>query len=146
MVKRLVWIVMILFVMVASAAAQSGEKLPVRRVVLYKNGIGYFEHAGRVTGNQELTIEFTSAQLNDVLKSLTVLDLSGGKISGVGYNSVAPISEQLKSLRLPLGETTTLNDFLGSLRGSKVQVRSGVALTSGRLLSVEEKTIKRPPN
>ncbi len=145
MVKRLVWVVMILSAVAANVAAQGAEKLPVRRVVLYKNGIGYFEHTGRVTGNQELTIEFTSAQLNDVLKSLTVLDLSGGKISGVGYNSVAPISEQLKSLRLPLGETTTLNDFLGSLRGSKVQVRSGVALTSGRLLSIEEKITKKGP-
>jgi hypothetical protein len=145
MVKRLVWVAIILSVVVANVAAQGAEKLPVRRVVLYKNGIGYFEHTGRVTGNQELTIEFTSAQLNDVLKSLTVLDLSGGKISGVGYNSVAPISEQLKSLRLPLGETTTLNDFLGSLRGSKVQVRSGVALTSGRLLSIEEKIARKGP-
>ncbi len=145
MVKRLVWVGIILSAMLASAAAQGAEKLPVRRVVLYKNGIGYFEHTGRVTGNQELTIEFTSAQLNDVLKSLTVLDLSGGKISGVGYNSVAPISEQLKSLRLPLGESATLTEFLGSLRGSKVQVRSGVALTSGRLLSIEEKITKKGP-
>jgi hypothetical protein len=145
MVKRLFWVVVILSAMVAGAAAQGAEKLPVRRVVLYKNGIGYFEHTGRVTGNQELTIEFTSAQLNDVLKSLTVLDLSGGKISGVGYNSVAPISEQLKSLRLPLGETTTLNDFLGSLRGSKVQVRSGAVVTSGRLLSIDEKITRKGP-
>jgi hypothetical protein len=145
MVKRLVWVGIILSAMLANAAAQGAEKLPVRRVVLYKNGIGYFEHTGRVTGNQELTIEFTSAQLNDVLKSLTVLDLSGGKISGVGYNSVAPISEQLKSLRLPLGESATLTEFLGSLRGSKVQVRSGVALTSGRLLSIEEKITKKGP-
>jgi hypothetical protein len=65
-------------------------------VVLYKNGVGYFEHTGRVYGTQELKIDFTSAQLNDVLKSLTVLDLNGGKISGVGYNSVAPIGEQLR--------------------------------------------------
>src|SRR5260370_24700852 len=111
MAKRLFGVAIILSVMLANALAQGAEKLPVRRVVLYKIGIGYFEHTGRVTGNQELTIQFTSAQLNDVLKSLTVLDLSGGKISGVGYNSVAPISEQLKSLRLPLGETTTLSDF-----------------------------------
>jgi hypothetical protein len=58
-------------------------RLPVRRVVLYKNGIGYFEHLGRVTGNQLVAIEFTSAQLNDVLKSLTTLDLGGGRIGGI---------------------------------------------------------------
>src|SRR5450432_2729051 len=55
----------------ASLAAQDDNKLPVKRVVLYKNGIGYFEHVGRVHDNQELTIPFSSGQLNDVLKSLT---------------------------------------------------------------------------
>ena len=65
-------------------------KLPVRRVVLYKNGVGYFEHLGRVRGSQDVHVDFTSAQLNDVLKSLTVLDLSGGRIAGVDYNSEAP--------------------------------------------------------
>ena len=30
-----------------AAPAQTG-RLPVKRVVLYKNGVGYFEHAARV--------------------------------------------------------------------------------------------------
>jgi len=145
--KKILTMWVVLFAgMAALAADNAAEKLPVRRVVLYKNGVGYFEHTGRVRGDQDLRIEFTSAQLNDVLMSLTVLDLSGGKITGVGYNSVAPLAEQLKSLRLPLDETTTLESFLSALRGARVQVRNGAAVTSGRLLSVEEKTIKRPPN
>ncbi|HWZ43628.1 MAG TPA: hypothetical protein VNW97_09125 [Candidatus Saccharimonadales bacterium] len=144
--KDLLLALMVLCSAIAPAAENATEKLPVRRVVLYKNGVGYFEHAGRVHGDQDLRIEFTSSQLNDVLKSLTVLDLNGGRITGVGYNSVAPLSEQLKSLRLPLDETTTLESFLSALRGARVQVRSGAAVTSGRLLSVEQKIAKRPPN
>src|SRR5713226_4401588 len=132
--KRLFCALLALAATLANATEPTTEKLPVRRVVLYKNGVGYFEHTGRVSGNQELRIDFTSSQLNDVLKSLTVLDLNGGKISGVGYNSVAPISEQLKSLRLPLGESTTLAAFLGALRGTRVQVHNGAVLVSGRLL------------
>src|SRR5882724_7453749 len=135
--RRLLVVVMVFTALLANAADTATEKLPVRRVVLYKNGVGYFEHTGHVHDTQELKIDFTSAQLNDVLKSLTVLDLNGGKISGVGYNSVAPISEQLKSLRLPLGESTTLAAFLSALRGTHLQVDN----VSGRLLSVEEKTI-----
>jgi hypothetical protein len=139
------WIAMLIACCAAvSMAAQAQlEKLPVRRVVLYKNGVGYFEHTGQVRGNQDLKIDFTSSQLNDVLKSLTVLDLQGGKITGVSYNSLAPIAQQLKSLRLPLEESTTLADFFSALRGAKVQVRNGAALVSGRLLNVEEKTIKK---
>jgi hypothetical protein len=115
--------------------------LPVRRVVLYKNGVGYFEHLGHVRGSQDVHIDFTSAQLNDVLKSLTVLDLSGGRITGVDYNSEAPLARRLATLRLALGEKPTTAEFLGALRGARVEVRggSGAALT-GKLLSVERKT------
>src|SRR4051812_20164292 len=63
--------------------------LPVRRVVLYKNGVGYFEHSATVRGNQEVNIDFTTAQLNDVLKSLTIVDTGEGKISSVRYNSLS---------------------------------------------------------
>ncbi len=101
--------------------AQDGNQLPVQRVVLYKNGVGYFEHAGRVQGNQDVTISFTSGQLNDVLKSLTVLDLNGGRISGVGYGSSAPIDRQIGDLRLPINDKSTLPEILGALRGTKVE-------------------------
>src|ERR1700730_18919260 len=74
--------------------AEPAGKLPVRRVVLYKNGVGYFEHLGRVRGNQDVHIDFTSGQLNDALASLTVLDLDGGRISDVGYNSTAPFDRR----------------------------------------------------
>jgi hypothetical protein len=141
--KRLLSMFMALTALAANAAETTAEKLPVRRVVLYKNGVGYFEHTGRVHGSQDLKIDFTSSQLNDVLKSLTVLDLNGGKISGVGYNSVAPIAEQLKALRLPLGESTTLAGFLNALRGTRIEVRNGAVVASGRLLSVEEKITRK---
>src|SRR5438093_11427662 len=116
-------------------------KLPVRRVVLYKNGVGYFEHLGRVRGSQEVHVDFTSAQLNDVLKSLTVLDLSGGRITGVDYNSEAPLARRLATLRLALGERPTMAEFLGALRGARLEVRSGTGPSLvGKLLSVERKT------
>src|ERR1700720_2834252 len=123
-----------------SESAAAG-KLPVRRVVLYKNGVGYFEHLGRVRGSQDVHIDFTSAQLNDVLKSLTVLDLSGGRITGVDYNSEAPLARRLGTLRLALGEKPSVSEFLGALRGARLEVRSGNGpALAGKLLSVERKT------
>ena len=53
----------------------------LRRVTLYGHGVGYFERQGKVDGNQQVTFTFDAAQLNDVLKSLVVLDLNKGKIS-----------------------------------------------------------------
>jgi hypothetical protein len=122
-------------------ANPAAAKLPVRRVVLYKNGVGYFEHLGHVRGSQDVHVDFTSAQLNDVLKSLTVLDLSGGRITGVDYNSEAPLARRLATLRLALGERPTAAEFLGALRGARLEVRSGNGpALSGKLLSVERKT------
>ena len=119
----------------------AAAKLPVRRVVLYKNGVGYFEHLGHVRGIQDVHVDFTSAQLNDVLKSLTVLDLSGGKVSGVDYNSEAPLARRLATLRLTLGENPTMADFLAALRGARLEVRTGSgSAMAGKLLSVEQKS------
>jgi hypothetical protein len=111
--------------------------LPVKKVVLYKNGVGYFEHTGRVWGNQDLRIEFTTAQLNDVLKSLTLVDLNGGRISAVHYNSVAPLDEQLKGLQIPLGEDVTSAALLIALRGTRVEVHGGGSSVVGKIFSVE---------
>ena len=121
--------------------SDSTARLPVTRVILYKNGVGYFEHAGHVRGNQEVNVDFTTAQLNDVLKSLTVLDLGKGRITGVSYNSVAPLSRQLGALRLPIGEDATAAQFIAALRGARLEIRSGTASATGRLLSVDEREL-----
>ena len=125
----------------SSPTTESSGRLPVKRVVLYKNGVGYFEHSTNVRGAQDLNIDFTSAQLDDVLKSLTVVDMGGGRIEGVRFNSVAPLSERLKTLRLPLGEQASRTDLLTALRGTRVEVRSGATAISGKVLGFE--TTKR---
>jgi hypothetical protein len=123
---------------VPSAPVDSSNRLPVKRVVLYKNGMGYFEHTAQVRGTQDLSIDFTTSQLNDVLKSLTAVDLGEGRVSSVRYNSIAPLDERLKSLRLPFGEQVTQAEYLSALRGARVEIRSGSTTAAGRLLSVEK--------
>jgi len=125
----------------ATAATGSAARLPATRVILYKNGVGYFEHSGRIRGNQDVDIDFTTAQLNDVLKSLTVLDLGKGRITGVSYNSTASLERRLGSLHLPVGENPTTVQFLDALRGARLEVRSGSANVSGRLLSIDQREL-----
>ncbi|MGD0888052.1 MAG: DUF4139 domain-containing protein [Acidobacteriaceae bacterium] len=122
----------------ARAEAATSTELPVTRVSLYKNGVGFFEHAGRVAGDQSVTIDFTTAQLNDVLQSLTAIDLNGGRIAGAGYNSTTPLDQQLKALPLALGEDPTAVDFYNAIRGARVEVRGPGATITGRLLNIEE--------
>ncbi|HET9402154.1 MAG TPA: carboxypeptidase regulatory-like domain-containing protein [Candidatus Acidoferrales bacterium] len=118
----------------------AAQKLPLRRVVLYKSGVGYFEHTGQVKGNENVEIDLTSAQLDDVLKSLTALDMNGGRIAGASYNSKDPANHQLGALSVPVAEKRTLADLLLALRGAQVAIHTGSEDFSGRLLSVEEKT------
>ena len=125
----------------AGAAQRStpADPLPVRRVILYKNGIGYFEHVGKVRGNQTVAIDFNTSQLNDVLKTLTALDLGDGRVTGVSYNSEAPLAQRLSSLRLPVGEHATLAQLLDALRGARLEVHAGERVVHGRLLGVEQR-------
>ena len=69
--------------------------LSVKRVVLYKHGIGYFEREGRIEGDTNLSLTFKQAEVSDVLKSLTVLDLDGGHIASVSYDSTKPLAQLL---------------------------------------------------
>ncbi|MEP7364658.1 MAG: carboxypeptidase regulatory-like domain-containing protein [Acidobacteriota bacterium] len=131
---------LVLCLLAVTLHGQTTPGFPIQRVVLYKNGVGYFEHAGKVSGSQDVRIGFTTGQLNDVLKSLTVLDLGGGRVTGVNYSSEGPLDRRLSELRLPVGQSTTLTEFLGGLRGAHLEVRSGASSATGRLLSIERKT------
>ncbi|HZP05165.1 MAG TPA: DUF4139 domain-containing protein [Terracidiphilus sp.] len=119
------------------AAPQPVKDLPVRKVVLYKNGVGYFEHAGTVNGNQRVAIDFTSSQLNDVLQSLTVLDQGGGHIANVNYNSTMPIEQQLQSLALGLNDYPPTTAIYQALRGQRVEVTGAGTGFTGRLVNIE---------
>jgi hypothetical protein len=131
---------------VPPVSGSSAARLPVTRVILYKNGVGYFEHSGHVRGSQDVNVDFTTAQLNDVLKSLTVLDRGKGRITGVSYNSTAPIERQLGLLRLPVGENPTTAQFLTALRGARVEIHNGSVTGAGRLLSIEERDLPARTN
>ena len=113
------------------------HQLPIRQVVLYKNGIGYFEHLGSVSNNQRVAIDFTSAQLNDVLQSLTALDSKDGRVSAVSYNSALPIEQQLKTLALGLQDFPPTVAIYHALRGQRVEVTGSGAPLIGRLVNVE---------
>ena len=124
----------------SSSQPSASARLPLKRVVLYKNGVGYFEHSGEVRGNEDIHIDFTTGQLNDALKSLTAVDLNGGQIGGIRYDSLAPLDQRLRALRLPLGEQSNRTALFNALRGARVQVTAGGRAVSGRIFSVEKET------
>src|SRR5687767_3159654 len=54
------------------------------RVVVYRNGVAYFERRATVKGN-ELRLEVPGQRLDDFLKSLTVVDVRTGKLVPISF-------------------------------------------------------------
>lgn len=101
------------------------SSLPIRRVVLYKHGVGYFERQGKVEGHDTLHLDFKARDMNDVLKSMTVLDLSGGSVSAVSYDSTKPLEQLLQEATVRIPEDGGLTALLAQVRGARVRVRVG---------------------
>ena len=82
--------------------------LPIARVVLYKHGVGYFERHGSIEGDTTLSLTFKQSEVSDVLKSLTVLDLDGGHIASVSYDSTKPLEQLLNEVALSIPDEGSL--------------------------------------
>lgn len=127
----------------ASAATRPAEKsvdIPIRHVVLYSSGVGYFEHFGTVAGDGTAELRFKTEQINDILKSLVLQDLDGGMVSTITYPSQDPLSRTLKSFDVDITGNPPLAQLLNQLRGARVTVGSVEPGTiSGIILGVEKK-------
>lgn len=109
--------------------------LPVSKVTVFSSGVAYFEHNGRVTDAAEVTMRFKTEGINDLLKSLVVMDLGGGSVSSVNYASREPLERALKGFGVDLTGQPTLPELLRQLRGATVSVRTP-ELASGKILAV----------
>jgi hypothetical protein len=111
--------------------------LPIEKVVLYKHGLGYFERTGKVRGDGTVALRFSSGQMNDVLKSLTALDLDGGRISTIGYDSQAPAGRLLSEFGFTLPPQGALVAMLQMFRGAQVEVKLAGQTLVGAVVGVE---------
>jgi hypothetical protein len=118
------------------------QRLPIRKAVLYKHGIGYFERRGTVQGNAEVELAFEEAQMKDVLKSLFALDLGGGRVSTMLYDSQDPIEKQLEDIPYRVPGNSALTSLLQQLQGVRVRVTVGAQTVVGRVLGLEPITQK----
>ena len=100
--RRFMLTAMVVAVLVAPVLAGEGdaEVVPVTDVVLFSSGVGYFGRTGVVQGDRELTLQFKAEQINDLLKSLVVLDMDGGRVSTVSYASHDPSGRALRAFGL----------------------------------------------
>jgi hypothetical protein len=101
--------------------------LPVRRVVLFKHGVGHFEREAVVDGNDSLSLTFKQSEISDVLKSLTVLDLDGGVVTSVSYDSTKPLEQLLAEVAIDIPDQGSLVGLLPQVKGARVRLHTGVS-------------------
>ena len=118
-----------LFLLTALVATPA--ELPVKTVILYKHGVGFFEREGTLGPGESARLDFNASEMNDVLKSLTVQDRSGARITGLRYDSMDPLSHKLSEFPFHLGEGQALSGTLDQLKGARVELRFGNETLSG---------------
>ena len=122
--------------------------LPVREVILYKSGVGYFARSGQLAPGEGARLDFKATDMNDVLKSLTVADNSGTAIRGLRYDSSQPLEQKLAEFPFRVADGQQLSAFLDHLRGARVELKSAAetlagTMVSARLIAGDEKQPER---
>ena len=119
--------------------------LTLKRVILYSNGVAYFERRGKITGHAEISLPFKQSQIDDVLKSMVVLDLGRGRVGAVRYNSSAPASARLNEIPFAMEpgakstESGGIAQVLRQLQGARVAVTTSSRAYAGAILTVQER-------
>lgn len=116
---------------------QAAQPLTIRKIVVYKHGVGYFEREGKVTGNQQVALTFKTAQMKDLLKSLFAVDLNGGQIATIQYDTKDPLSKQLEDILIHVPDENTLTQFLTQLKGARIEATIAGEKTTGSVIGIE---------
>jgi hypothetical protein len=119
--------------LILSAAAALAADLPVKQVVLYKHGVGFFERAGTLAAGESARLDFNAAEMNDVLKSLTI-GSSGGKITGLRYDAMDPLGHKLAEFPFQIGGGG-MPGMLDQLKGARVELKLGPETVAGTIVS-----------
>ncbi len=130
-----------------ASRSESAARLPVAQVVLFNSGVGYFQREGQVDGNCRIDLSFPVQDVNDMLKSLVLQDLDGGRVSAVSFDSQAPIAKTLHSFAVDLSSNPTLAQILDQARGEKIEVVLQQSQTSqpgtlaGTIIGIEKQKV-----
>ena len=123
-----------LAVVVICVAAMPAAELPVRTVVLYKHGVGYFERSGKLGPGESARLDFKAEEMNDVLKSLTVND-QGGKVTGLRYDSSIPLAQKLTEFPFTVDSGAPLSAVIDEFKGARIEMEFGSQKVAGEIVS-----------
>ncbi|MFX0174763.1 MAG: hypothetical protein ACFE85_00880 [Candidatus Hodarchaeota archaeon] len=115
------------------------SKLKVKKVIIFKHGVSYYILEGIVKGSDTLELEFNLDEMDDILKSLFVLDTSEkGYISSISYDAALDTSQLLKSIMLNIPDRDSLSSLITQIKGANVNLTiGGGKKISGAIMGIE---------
>jgi hypothetical protein len=106
----------------AAPELSAAASLPITHVHLFSSGVGFFQRQGEVEGNARIDVTFSVQDINDLLKSMALNDLDGGRVGTVAYDSPDPIDKTLRSFAINFTGNPAFGQILNQARGEKVEV------------------------
>jgi hypothetical protein len=132
---------------VKAADLKPAVSLPISQVILFNSGVGHFTRSGEVDGDARVDLTFPEQDINDLIKSMTLRDLSpNGRVAAVTYDSRDPIDRTLASFAINLNNSPSLAQILTQARGEQVEVTlvntaSQPGSLTGKIIGVEQQAV-----
>jgi len=120
------------------------DAVPLRRLTLYRSGVGSFQRNGRIDGDAKVQLKFNTDTINDILKSMVILDKGGGVIEGASYGSKDPLERRLASFAINVADNPSMAQLINRLRGSAAVLTTSEGPIAGTILSVEDRPEATP--
>lgn len=111
--------------------------LVLKRAVLGTGGVGYFEYEATVTGKDRLTLRAKLDQVDDILKSMIIIDPAG--TASATLPGKAGADESFNSLPFSRSDLDSMASLIAALKGAEIKV-SGPRAITGRIVSVQPET------
>jgi hypothetical protein len=129
---------MLALVLSLATAAAPPQRLPLKSLMLYENGVGYFERKGAMAASAVAEIPLEPGQLDDALKSMVVVSEKG--VASVEF--APPLSAEAARAMAGMPEPDAQRDLsalLRSLHGVDVKVTRVEGLGGrGRVVEIAE--------
>ncbi len=126
-------------VSLAAVGTSLAAEPSLRQVLLSTGGVGYFGYEATPDAEGRIWLTVPLAQVDDILKSLTVLGGSGA-VRAVSLEGPTPLGDLFREVPFAEGDLADLPSLLARLRGAEIQIE-GPANLHGRILAVAREEV-----
>ncbi len=133
--------------MASGAEIIEASKLKVTHVVMFKHGVAFYGLEGLVKDKDELKLTFKLGELDDILKSINVLDESGtGYVSAISYDATEDEAKLFESISIQVPGNQSFTSALTQLKGAEVSLQVGSQVVEGIIVGLEVRLERIGPN